>query len=236
MGGNRVCIAGITDDRRIIRPEFDNAAIMEDWLFKDDKPIVKPFVRVKIDLLEHRPDPPHTEDWIIHPNHKKFERELALDERHGLLEEIASTSATDIFGIEIGHEHGLGFFIPYGQGTRSLGTLRPRLIYDFVHTIYDAKLDYRLGFRDWQNQDYRLKITDLSLRYYVDHLRIQEQMSYQQISDQITNVLKSSQVFLQLGLARGGWDQHPGFCHLQINGVYTFPDYLDGRCFADFRP
>lgn len=236
MSGNRVCIAGIADDGRIIRPEFDRDIITEDWLFRDNSPIIKPFARVKFDLIEHRPDPPHTEDWIIHPVHKKFERDLNSNERQRFLETIADTSVIDIFETEIGHEAGLGYFIQHGQGTRSLGTLRPNLIYEFAHTIYDGpKFDYRLGFKDWHYKSYRLGITDLAFRNYVDHMRTEEGLSLEQINERITSILKNSQVFLQLGLARANWDKHPGFCHLQINGVYTFPDYLDGRCFADFR-
>jgi hypothetical protein len=26
------------------------------------------------------------------------------------------------------------------------------------------------------------------------------------------------------------------WCYLQVNGIYTFPDYLEGKCFADFLP
>ena len=43
----------------------------------------------------------------------------------------------------------------------------------------------------------------------------------------------AEEVFLRLGLTRP-WEEHPDRCQLQVNGVYTFPDYLDGRCFADF--
>lgn len=43
----------------------------------------------------------------------------------------------------------------------------------------------------------------------------------------------SSQVYLRIGLARG-WKKYPDRCFLQITGVYTFPDYLDGKIFADF--
>jgi len=33
-----------------------------------------------------------------------------------------------------------------------------------------------------------------------------------------------------IGLTR----PYEGWCWLQVNGVYIFPDYLEGRCFADF--
>ena len=36
-------------------------------------------------------------------------------------------------------------------------------------------------------------------------------------------------------LARG-WQKFPERCYLQITGVYTFPDYLEGKIFTDFAP
>jgi hypothetical protein len=39
----------------------------------------------------------------------------------------------------------------------------------------------------------------------------------------------------KIGLARG-WDEHPARCYLQITGVYTFPDFLKSKTFADFVP
>jgi len=38
------------------------------------------------------------------------------------------------------------------------------------------------------------------------------------------------QIALRLGLGRE-WN---GVHYVQINGIYTEPDYLNGRCFADF--
>jgi hypothetical protein len=49
----------------------------------------------------------------------------------------------------------------------------------------------------------------------------------------LTAALQSAQVFLRIGLARG-WEKFPDRCYLQVTGVYSFPDYLGGRCFADF--
>ncbi len=50
----------------------------------------------------------------------------------------------------------------------------------------------------------------------------------------VTERLVNSEVFLRIGLARG-WKKYPDRCYLQITGVYVFPDYLHGRCFADLR-
>ena len=39
----------------------------------------------------------------------------------------------------------------------------------------------------------------------------------------------------RIGLSRG-WAKFPDRCFLQVNGVYTFPDYLQGKTFAEFAP
>ena len=48
-------------------------------------------------------------------------------------------------------------------------------------------------------------------------------------------MLKSRKVYLRLGLARG-WHKYPDRCYIQITGVYTFPDYLEGHTFAAYAP
>jgi hypothetical protein len=56
------------------------------------------------------------------------------------------------------------------------------------------------------------------------------------VAEVVTQVLSQrSAVFLRIGLSRG-WDRHPDRCYLQVTGVYSFPDYLQGRCFADLAP
>lgn len=48
------------------------------------------------------------------------------------------------------------------------------------------------------------------------------------IARDLTHLLQAREVFLHIGLARG-WKEHPDRCYLQITGIYTFPDYLEGR-------
>jgi hypothetical protein len=31
-------------------------------------------------------------------------------------------------------------------------------------------------------------------------------------------------------------DADQKWCYIQVTGIYTFPDYLEGKCFADFNP
>ena len=45
-----------------------------------------------------------------------------------------------------------------------------------------------------------------------------------------------SRIYLRIGLARPTWIGHyPETCWVQITGVYTFPDYLDGRNWSEFK-
>ncbi|MBC7263779.1 MAG: hypothetical protein H5T64_05395 [Chloroflexi bacterium] len=57
----------------------------------------------------------------------------------------------------------------------------------------------------------------------------------EEIRAEIKRQLHSATVFLRIGLARG-WEKFPNRCYLQITGVHTFPDYLEGRSFTDFTP
>ena len=89
-------------------------------------------------------------------------------------------------------------------------------------------------FDDAAGSRYNLAVTDLAFRFYLDHLRDREDLSPAQgISRLTASIRASDDVFLRIGLTRGFSDR-PDRCHLQVTGVYTFPDYLDGKCFADF--
>ncbi len=94
--------------------------------------------------------------------------------------------------------------------------------------------DYRIEFTDGANQSYRLAVTDLAFRYFLDYRRTHDNLLPNAIAQIMTDSLQHATVFLRIGLTRGGYN--PERCHLQITGVYSFPDYLDGRCFADFAP
>ncbi len=93
--------------------------------------------------------------------------------------------------------------------------------------------DYRLTFTDPRGDTYRLKITDLTWQYYCQSLR-NEKRDPAKIALELTTILQKRDVFLRIGLARG-WKEYPDRCYLQITGIYTFPDYLNGKTFADFQ-
>lgn len=80
-------------------------------------------------------------------------------------------------------------------------------------------------------------MTDLAYRYFLDYLRDVEELEPPRVARHLLATLREAgHVFLRIGLARGWRNDEERRCHLQINGVYAFPDYLGGRCFADLAP
>ena len=232
MQEGRVCIAGYDQDGKCVRPVLPPPGIHESSLYLQSQPIVFPFAVVEYDFQRQISEPPHTEDWRFDPASVRFIERLDETRRRKLLDQTLFPNVAEIFDAPIFSD--VGHYVLTGQGTRSLGTLRPKRIIKAIYEQSENKWKYRLGFVDDGESKYWLTITDLSWRYYNDALCL-EGHSSDEIAFALTRKLVSSQVYLRIGLARG-WEQYPNCCFLQITGVYTFPDYLEGRTFADFKP
>ena len=237
MSGTRVCIAGVTEDGRSIRPTLPYPGIQEDWLYENGQCVIRPFARVTLDLLEHQPDPPHTEDWLMNPQYKEFHRLLGVRDRPAFLNNILDQSVSDIFRAEI--HNPARPYTDIGNGTRSLGTIRPRSVSFVEYKLNDrGRWECHITFIDQRGDMYKIPVTDLSFRYYLDFLRDQERQTTRTIGLRIQQTLDHPTTIFRIGLARGfnpDREQPQNRCYLQIIGVYTFPDFLEGRCFADFR-
>jgi hypothetical protein len=239
MGGERVCIAGYVKDARggysCVRPLFRQGSIDERWLYVLGDPVIRPFAVVDFDFIQARPQPPHTEDWHVNPRQRERVRLLAEDERWEFLETIVDASVDQIFGTEIHHD--AGEYVLDGQGNRSLGTIFATEVTEvsYRQQPVSAKRDYRIAFRDAAGQAFRLAVTDLAFRYGLEHARAERGISPSDLSVRMTGYFRRAErIALRIGLARG-WERHPERCYLQITGVYTRPDYLSGRCHADFH-
>lgn len=233
MQGTRVCLAGYTADKTCIRPVFPRPkGLTEEWLQATRHGIIRPFAVVEFDLLQAVPEPPHTEDWIISPVYR-VKRILEPAGQRALLESIVDESIASIIGTPIQEEQ-QSFYIMAGEGVRSLGTIRPG---EITSVVYQGGLPdkrrYRIAFTDAEGESYRLAVTDLAFRYCLDDLVSTKKLSPQKAAAQLTDLLNDTEVFLRIGLTRH-WEKHPDRCYLQITGVHTFPDYLEGQCYADF--
>lgn len=233
MQQGRVCIAGYDTQRRCIRPVLPPPGIAEHSLIADNKAIAFPFAVIELDLLKHTPQPPHCEDWRYDYETLRFIRVLEPAKRQDILRWSLFHRVADVFEQLIHDDN--GHYVMDGAGSRSLGTIIPQEIKEVVHSMGDdGGWNYRLIFND-DVHGYRLKITDLTWNCYCNSLR-NEACDPGQIADAMTFMLKRQgrKVYLRIGLSRG-WAKFPDRCFLQINAIHTFPDYLEGKTFADFR-
>lgn len=233
MQEGRVCVAGYDKNGKCIRPVLPHPGMHERSLYSRGRPVVFPFAVVALDLLQPLPHAPHTEDHNFEPTSIRLIDQLDDKHKRSELTRTLFPTVKGIFEVPILTEP--GHYVLDGQGPRSLGTVRPQWV---IRAVYErapeGKWKYRLGFVDGGGTTFWLTVTDLTWRYYNDHEQ-RAGHTPEQISQDLTSRLKSSEVYLRVGLARG-WERFPERCFLQITGVYTFPDYLNGQTFADFAP
>jgi hypothetical protein len=232
MNRGRVCIAGYDREQRCIRPQLPPPGIPESALELNGQAIIYPFAVIELDLLEARPQAPHTEDFNYDPYSVQFVRPVT--DRMKVLTWSLHESVAAIFELPILSD--FGFYVKSCQGPRSLGTIRPRVIIKVFYGPDDVKgaWDYRLHFYDGAGVFYRLKIVDLTWHYYCDSLR-SSGMEPAEIAAILTESLRTRKVYLRIGLSRG-WKEYPDRCFLQVTAIHTFPDYLEGKTFLDLRP
>jgi hypothetical protein len=231
MYGGHVCVAGYAHNWQCVR--LASPRLHELDVVADGKPIAFPAAVVECDLHENLPDPPHTEDFSFDPYSLRLVRRLDGPAWQAALDRLLFDSVSGIFEQPIIDDQGR--YVADGVGPRSIGTIRPRGISKATYSAgVDGTWSYRLGFYDHAGKFYQLKITDLTWNAYCDSLRAPEREP-KDIAFSLTQMLKSRRVYLRIGLSRK-WAKFPGRCYLQINGIYTFPDYLQGMTFAGLRP
>jgi hypothetical protein len=232
MQHGHICIAGQDSEGRCIRPVLPPPGIPETLALANDQAIIFPFAAVELDIKQHTPKPPHTEDHLFDAHSVIFKGTLKEEQKRRVVEKSRFPSVAAIFDQPIAHD--TGFHVADGQGPRSVGTVRPKAFHKIFYSPGDDDAwNYRLGFYDEADEYYRLKITDLTWNYYCAAQRA-DAHGPTEIAEEFSQRLKGQLVYLRIGLSRG-WKKFPGRCFLQINGLYTFPDYLKGKTFADFR-
>jgi hypothetical protein len=233
MGSDWVCIAGVNYDFATIRPEFAHSGIDEMHLFRDSKPIIYPRAVVEMQVKPKRAcTPPHLEDHLWTDTEKTKLLRVTKDERwRNALRNTAFPSVEKIFETKLLHDNKN---IAPATGVRSLGTIKPKSIELFLFKTLERNgieyPDWRLFFTDGEGNVFEhVKINDLSLQCFT--LGLTKEKSAKQINAKLNSMLKSSEVWLRIGVTR----PYEGWCWLQVTGIYTFPDYLKGKCFADFQ-
>ena len=231
MQEGRVCIAGYTQEWECIRPVLPPPGINERSLHSHEQVMIFPFAVVQLKFAHHIHHPPHTEDRLYDPDIIQFQYRVNDERKQNILTHTIFPSVAEIFSAPI--LTGPGFYVLDGTGDRSLGTIEPNAI---IGVIYEQgeenRWKYRLSFEDGSGTIYWLTVTDLTWRYFCDWRRDQN-ITPHQIAFELFATLQAGRTYLRIGLARG-WPRYPERCYLQITGVYTFPDYLEGKIFTDF--
>ena len=235
--GNRACIVGISESGQCIRPvtEVREKGVPKDLLYSGPQLIVRPSAKVEFDF--HRVDvvPPHIEDQGFAPGSIVSKGFCNDAEWESILQNSSYTKVGDIFDNLIQDR---GWVMP-GAKTRSTATLSQVTIANVQLSEWEGKLKYRLSFRDRTGEEFNRPISDLAFRELCYKEVKRESHGRLTVSSKLTSLLKSAKrIYLRLGLARP-WAQ-PRLCekrcYLQVTGIYTFPDYLQGKSFADFLP
>lgn len=234
---SRVCVAGYADGgRRSIRPvPLGGGGISWFALCTESGAIVEPFTEIEMNLREHRPDPPHTEDHIFQGAGKmRIVRRLHDQEAISLLETTRVDALDQIFGAEIVQSR----FVRPGSGCASLGTIRVASI-DRLHLGRDERYDrdrFDFQFHDAGGTAYRIRATDAAFREHCRRMHAQFDHHWDEAATRIRARINDAEaIFLRIGLSRPFQPRTraEAVCYLMVTGVYTFPNYLDGR-FADY--
>ena len=238
MGEGQVCVAGVTHHNVTVRLIVGYPGIQIENLLLDDHCIIQPRAVLKVDI-EPKADchPPHTEDhkWM-RPGRTQWLRLADETTWKGVLKRTASPCVAEIFGAELQKNRK----IEPDSGERSLATIKAFRIMRFYcgpDARKEEEFACRLDFSDGDNTAFfKIPITDLAVNAYVGNLLKQKGLDFEGVAEKLTAALRRKEVFLRLGLTRPYIMKSGGesWCYLQVNGIYTFPDYLEGKCFADF--
>lgn len=236
MGGDKVCIAGIDRQWNTIRPVFPWPDIPTRRVLRRGRQVrIRPRAVVMM-LLEPlaATEAPHVEDWLWTRSHAARPLQILEDERwQRVLQTLAEDCPRPLFGAalqSLGRDRNR-IILP-GKATHSLATVHCARKMDFRLRERDrGGFRFALSFYDDKGEVYQnIPVTDLALREwaYAGQRRGAEARS---LAGEVTAKLNAAdEVYLRLGLGR----EYEGKFWLQVNGIYSFPDWLGGRCFADF--
>ena len=231
MWDEEVCIAGVTDDGRCVRP-VRQGGVQRSHLYRDARLAVYPRAKVRFDFSPTEIVPPHIEDMRFEPKSVAQVGACNDSEWEEVLRSTCFPSVAKMFDgyLENGRR------VPPDAKTRSLGTIGD---VDVIKVSVDDSFDRRRGrldFSDPNRQYYRrYPVNDLAFRLHCQE-RI-DKLGDVAKADQsvLRELLAADRVYLRIGLARpermGEYDLA---CWTQVAGVYPFPDYLKGKTFADF--
>jgi hypothetical protein len=235
MRDDGVCVASLDEQGRSVRPI--PAAGMNHrraHLHLPDGQVVKTGALVEADFTPSPLQvPPHLEDLVYRPPL----RLLGLADRAEFTRRLKASCAPNLRGLYGAEVHDAPkAYLRDGTGARSLGTVRPSLLMGFDLEERKGTLRPRLRFATREeNGFWDLPIVDLALWGWINQVAATRSLASAQAA--IDALLRrGGETYLRIGLARGfsnpDWDGKR--CYLQVIGIHTAYDYLEGRSWTDF--
>ena len=229
--GNEVCVVGIDTEGQCIRPVCDGGFLKKYLMDVNGKVIIRHGARAELDLFPIKTQPPHIEDMKFEPSSISSKGLCGSTEWEEALRKNSFNSVEEIYE---GHLQDQGWVVP-GAKTRSIATLSEASIIDVELTSKSVKP--RITFLDKAGCEFNRPASDLTLWDHCYSMVRKQGHNSGEVERELVSLLqKADRLYLRLGLARPWEPEDDGGekCWLQVTGVYTFPDYLNGKCFADF--
>ena len=228
--GNAVCVVGIDEQGKTIRPIHEKG-FLKNYLFGWFRVRIFPRAIVEFDFIEERPQPPHVEDTVFNPKHIKLRGKT---DDVGWERTLLTTSYNTMDKIYDGNLQ-YGRWVSPGADTRSIATLIGSTEHFFIIEQGRA-FKPRMRFMDATGDEFNLPVNDLAIRELCFSKVIKQGESVADVAVGLNKVINAVQkIYLRIGLARPYKAEGAGaaHCYAQITGIYTFPDYLKGKTFAN---
>jgi len=238
MGGDRVCIVGIDQDSRCIRPVLPPPGVLRKHLYIRkyiifEKLAICPRAKIKFDFHQVPLKPPHIEDLGFDSNSISYQGFCDDAEWEAVLQASSFHSVQDIYDGLLQEPR----WVAPGANTRSLGTVSRTQVTNVRLQEWSGRRKYRLCFVDDVGHKYDdVIISDMASRTFLD-AEVSRVESPMVAATHVKDLLRDAdRLYLRLGLARPWLNPNTNRmeCWMQVTGIYTFPDYLEGKTFADF--
>ena len=94
-----------------------------------------------------------------------------------------------------------------------------------------------MDFKDASGEvHHKFPVNDLAFRGLFSQLLDQRRSESQAADSLMERLMQADRTYIRIGLARPTViGDYPESCWVQVTGVYTFPDYLDGRNWEAFK-
>jgi hypothetical protein len=207
MSGDRICVAGITDDVEFVRPDCAG------YLHRRDVPALFEIgARVDLGRVKRVPSAPQVENVSFRRSRATRVGTASASELRELLQASAVEGVDDVLGDALVQTHTGSIYVEPGSGIASLGTISvDASVFELRNDSYGKLRGY---WADERRGNLQPAVTDLGL--YPNGSALDDGA----LADLIDECEGCDELFLSVGLTKN-WDQNPGHW-LQLNNILPF--------------